>query len=90
MPPTIAIVAPGAMGAGVASCLTAKGATVLTSLNGRSPESRQRAAAAGMRDVSDAELAEADFLLSIVPPADAVALARRLAPSLAAGSRRTV
>ncbi len=90
MPPTIAIVAPGAMGAGVASCLTAKGATVLTSLNGRSPESRQRAAAAGMRDVSDAELAEADFLLSIVPPADAVALARRLAPVLKASSRRTV
>jgi 3-hydroxyisobutyrate dehydrogenase-like beta-hydroxyacid dehydrogenase len=90
MPPTIAIIAPGAMGAGVASCLTAKGVTVLTSLDGRSEASRQRAAAAGMQDAGDAALAEADFLLSIVPPADAVALARRLAPSLAAGSRRTV
>lgn len=90
MPPTIAIIAPGAMGAGVASCLSANGVTVLTSLEGRSAESRQRAAATGMRDASHAALAEADFLLSIVPPAEAVALARRLAPSLAAGSRRTV
>ncbi|HWK94203.1 MAG TPA: DUF1932 domain-containing protein [Pseudolabrys sp.] len=90
MPPTIAIIAPGAMGAGVASCLTAKGATVLTSLNGRSEGSRQRAAAAGMRHADDAALAEADFLLSIVPPAEAVALARRLAPALAASSHRTV
>ena len=90
MPPTIAIIAPGAMGAGVASCLRANGVTVLTALEGRSAESRQRAAATGMRDASQAALAEADFLLSIVPPADAVALARRLAPSLAASSRRTV
>lgn len=90
MPPTIAIIAPGAMGAGVASCLTAKGATVLTSLDGRSPESLRRAAASGMRDANDGALAEADFLLSIVPPAEAVALARRLAPALAASSRRTV
>lgn len=90
MPRTIAIIAPGAMGAGVAGCLTAKGATVLTSLSGRSPESRRRAAAAGMRDADDAALAEADFLLSIVPPADAVALARRLAPALKDSSHRTV
>jgi len=90
MSPTIAIIAPGAMGAGVAGCLVAKGATVLTSLQGRSPDSRQRAAAAGMRDAGDDALAEADFLLSIVPPAEAVALARRLAPALADSSRRTV
>ncbi|RDV03737.1 NAD(P)-dependent oxidoreductase [Undibacter mobilis] len=90
MSPTVAIVAPGSMGAGVASCLNAKGATVLTSLGGRSPASRQRAAAAGMRDAGDNALAEADFLLSIVPPAEAVALAQRLAPALAAGSRRTI
>jgi len=90
MPPSIAIVAAGAMGAGVASCLTAKGATVLTSLDGRSEGSRQRAAAAGMRHADDAALAETDFLLSIVPPAEAVALAQRLAPALAASSHRTV
>lgn len=90
MPPTIAIVAPGAMGAGVAACLTAKGVRVITSLAGRSAASRARADTSGMRDADDGALAEADFLLSIVPPKDAVALARRLSPALAAGSRRTV
>lgn len=90
MAPTIAIIAPGAMGAGVASCLTARGVPVITSLDGRGEASRRRAAAAGMRDAGIGALAEADFLLSIVPPAEAVALARRLAPALAASSRRTV
>ncbi|MFA6264571.1 MAG: DUF1932 domain-containing protein [Pseudolabrys sp.] len=90
MPPTIAIVAAGAMGAGVASCLTAKGATVLTSLDGRSAASVQRATAAGMRNADDRTLAEADFFLSIVPPAEALALARRFAPVFAAASRKTI
>lgn len=90
MPPTIAIIAPGAMGAGVAGCLTAKGATVLTSLRDRSAASVQRAAGAGMRHADDPALAEADFLLSIVPPGEAVALAQRLAPVLAAAGRKTV
>ncbi len=90
MSPTIAIIAPGAMGAGVASCLTAKGVPVITSLDGRGEASRRRATASGMQDVGTSALAEADFLLSIVPPAEAVALAQRLAPALAASSHRTV
>jgi 3-hydroxyisobutyrate dehydrogenase-like beta-hydroxyacid dehydrogenase len=36
-----------------------------------------------MQAVDDARLAEADFLLSIVPPGDAIALAERMAPLLA-------
>jgi len=90
MPPTIAIIAPGSMGAGIASCLAAKGVSVLTSLDGRSAASAQRAAKTGMRHADDSTLAEADFLLSIVPPGDAIALARRLAPALAAAERKTV
>lgn len=90
MPPTIAIIAAGAMGAGVAQCLTANGVTVLTSLAGRSAASAKRAAAAGMRDADDRAIAEADFVLSILPPGDAVALAQRLAPALAAGSRKAI
>ena len=90
MPLTIAIIAPGAMGSGVARCLTAKSIAVLTSLEGRSPSSAQRAAAAGMQNADDRTLAGADFLLSIVPPGDAVALAQRLAPALAAAGRKTV
>lgn len=90
MPLTIAIIAPGAMGSGVARCLTDKSVTVLTSLDGRSAASAQRAAAAGMQNADDRRLAEADFLLSIVPPGDAVALAKRMAPILTAATRKTV
>lgn len=88
-PPTVAIIAQGAMGAGVAGRLTANGATVLTSLSGRSAKSAERAAAAGMRAVADAAIAgEADIILSIVPPAEARALAERLAPHLEASPRK--
>jgi L-threonate 2-dehydrogenase len=87
-PPVVAVIAQGAMGAGVGRRLTERGATVLTSLAGRSPRSAARAAEAGMRPVSDAEVAGADLVLSIVPPAEARALAERLAPHLAAASRK--
>lgn len=90
MRPTIAIIAPGAMGAGVARRLAEHGITVLTSLAGRSPQSIDRAHAAGMREVEERQLMEADFLLSIVPPAEALALARRLVPLLAAANRKPV
>ncbi len=86
---TLAVIAQGAMGAGVARRLSDHGATVLTSLAGRSPRSAERAAAAGMRPVSDAAIAaEAEVILSIVPPAEARALAHRLAPHLAAVARK--
>lgn len=87
---TIAIVAPGAMGAGVGQRLAENQVTVLTSLAGRSEASAARAQKAGMVGVGDAQLAEVDFLLSIVPPGEAVALARRLAPVLRASNRKTV
>jgi 3-hydroxyisobutyrate dehydrogenase-like beta-hydroxyacid dehydrogenase len=84
MSTTIAIVAPGAMGSAVARRLTEHGARVLTSLAGRSEATAQRAAEAGMIAVSDAEMAAADIVLSIVPPAEAIALAERLATAIAA------
>ena len=90
MTPTVAIVAPGNMGAGVGARLIGNNVTVLTSLAGRSPESGKRAQAAGMRPVADAQLTEADFLLSIVPPGEALALAKRLAPVLTAANRKPV
>ncbi|MGA9124258.1 MAG: NAD(P)-binding domain-containing protein, partial [Pseudolabrys sp.] len=82
MTPTVAIIAPGSMGAGIGQRLTEYKVTVLTSLAGRSEASAKRAREAGMRAVDDRALAEADFLLSIVPPGDALALAKRLAPVL--------
>jgi putative dehydrogenase len=84
----IAIIAPGAMGAGIAARLAANGAEVVTSLAGRSASSRARAEAAGMRAVADEVLADAAIILSIVPPGEALALARRLAPVLTASREK--
>jgi 3-hydroxyisobutyrate dehydrogenase-like beta-hydroxyacid dehydrogenase len=87
---TVAIIAPGAMGSGVGRRLAENKVTVLTSLAGRSEASAKRARESGMVAVGDAQLSEADFLLSIVPPGDALALARRLAPTLRASNKKTV
>jgi 3-hydroxyisobutyrate dehydrogenase-like beta-hydroxyacid dehydrogenase len=90
MTPTVAIIAAGNMGAAVGRRLTENNVTVLTSLAGRSQASAARAREAGMNAVEDARLAEADFLLSIVPPGEALALARRLAGALAAANKKAV
>jgi len=88
MPLTVGIIAQGAMGAGVAQRLTEHKVIVLTSLAGRSAQSGQRARAAGMTAVEERQLADADFFLSIVPPGEALALARRLAPMLTAANNK--
>ena len=88
--PTVAVVAPGNMGAGVGRRLTENKVTVLTSIAGRSEESAKRAREAGMQPVEDRTLAEADFLLSIIPPGDALGLAKRLAPVLTAANTKPV
>ena len=90
MKPIVAIVAQGPKGAGIARRLTENGVEVRTSLAGRSAASARRAAEAGMIDATDAQLAEADFFLSIVPPGDALALVARLAPVLRAANRKPV
>lgn len=76
------------MGAGVGRRLTDHGARVLTQLKGRSEASVARANAAGMLDASDAEIAASDVILSIVPPGEALPLARRLAPALTAANKK--
>ncbi|HEY5167330.1 MAG TPA: DUF1932 domain-containing protein [Pseudolabrys sp.] len=86
----VAIIAPGNMGAAVAKRLTEHKVTVLTSLAGRSEASFARARAAGMTAVDDRQLVEADFVLSIVPPGDAVALAKRLAGVLSAANSKPI
>ena len=80
MHPLVAVIAPGMMGAAVAKRLVDHGLKVLTSLEGRSAETRGRAKSAGLVAASDEEIAAADFILSILPPGDAVALAQRFAP----------
>ena len=90
MIPTVAIIAPGSMGAGIARRLVEHNVKVLTSLAGRSAASAKRASDAGMQAVDDRQLAEADFLFSIGPPGEALALAQRLAPVLAASNHKPV
>ncbi|MDO8878501.1 MAG: DUF1932 domain-containing protein [Pseudolabrys sp.] len=90
MIPCVAIIAQGSMGAGVGRRLTDHNVKVLTSLTGRSAASAKRAQEAGMQAVDDRALAEADILLSIVPPGEALALAQRLAPVLAAANHKPI
>jgi putative dehydrogenase len=63
---------------------------VLTSLQGRSQDTLARAKAAGMAAATDAEIAAADFILSILPPGDALALAERFAPALKGSDAKPV
>jgi L-threonate 2-dehydrogenase len=90
MSPVVAVIAPGAMGAAVGKRLADNGVTVLTSLFGRSEETRARALAAGMTAARDDEIARADFILSILPPGDALALAQRFVPALTASNAKPV
>jgi len=88
--PVVAVIAPGMMGAAVGARLVEHGIKVLTSLEGRSSETAKRANASGMTSASDEEIAAADFVLSIIPPGDAVALAQRFVPALSASNAKPV
>jgi putative dehydrogenase len=90
MTSTIAVIAAGAMGSAVGRRLRDRGATVLTSLTGRSAASRRRAEAAGMTPAEDGVIAAADLILSIVPPAEALGLAERFAGPLGQAGRKAV
>jgi L-threonate 2-dehydrogenase len=81
----IVVIAAGEMGAAVGGLLRERGADVRTSLVGRSAKTAERARRHGLIALDDdARLVEgAAFVLSIVPPAEAVPLARRLAAALA-------
>ncbi|OBZ66588.1 hypothetical protein A0H81_13500 [Grifola frondosa] len=90
--PTLAIIAAGSMGAAVGRRLTTAGCTVLTNLDGRSAATRARAVAAKMQDAPLEEIARrARWVLSILPPSEALAFAGRFrAVSDAAGARTGV
>ncbi|HXA69489.1 MAG TPA: DUF1932 domain-containing protein [Stellaceae bacterium] len=81
----IVVIAAGEMGAAVGGRLRERGADVRTSLVGRSAKTAERARRHGLIALDDdARLVEgAAFVLSIVPPAEAAPLARRLAAALA-------
>jgi len=87
---TVAILMPGDMGHAVGRTLRAHGHDVVTCLEGRSARTRALAGAAGLRDLPDLEtvVAEADMVLSILPPVEAPGLARRVAAAMAAAGAR--
>jgi putative dehydrogenase len=78
----IAVIAPGMMGAGVAQRLRARGGDVAVTLEGRGSASATRAAGMATMESEAALAGWADLVLSILPPGEALGLARRLAPVL--------
>jgi L-threonate 2-dehydrogenase len=90
MTPVVAVIAPGAMGAAVGKRLVDNGLKVFTSLKGRSAETQARAKSAGMAGASDEEIAASDFILSILPPGDALSLAQHFVPALTASNAKPV
>jgi L-threonate 2-dehydrogenase len=75
----IGVFAQGEMGSGVGGRLAEHGLRVITALEGRSAASARRAEAAGMAAASWDEIARADIFISLVPPNEALPLARRMA-----------
>ena len=90
MSPVVAILAPGNMGAAIGQRLAENGVKVLTTLAGRTAASVARAAAAGMTDVALDRLVEAEIVLSILPPGQALSFAEQMAPRLLAAERKPV
>lgn len=79
---TIGLIGAGAMGAGLGALFVRNGCTVLSPLAGRSAASRKRAAEAGMHEASYADLAGADVIVSVVPPAEAALVTELVAAEL--------
>ncbi len=83
---TVALVHPGEMGISVAACLLRRGHRVLWCGEGRSSATRLRAESFGLVEMPSlqAMVAEADVVISLVPPADALGMARAVASAWAA------
>ena len=83
---TIAILSPGDMGHGVGKALVEHGYRVITCLAGRSQRTRDLAAAGGVADVSPLGemVQDADLIMSILVPAEAVGVARDVAAAMRA------
>ena len=83
---TIAILSPGDMGHGVGKALAEHGYDVITCLAGRSQRTRDLAAAGGFREVPSLEemTSQADLVMSILVPAEAVGVAREVAEAMGA------
>ncbi|KAJ4990391.1 6-phosphogluconate dehydrogenase [Stagonosporopsis vannaccii] len=81
---TVAVLSIGQMGLGIATLLLAHDFRVITNVSDRSVATQERARSAGIEQLdSDINLvAQADYVLSIVPPKDAPATAHRIIAAL--------
>jgi 3-hydroxyisobutyrate dehydrogenase-like beta-hydroxyacid dehydrogenase len=89
---TIAIIGAGEMGAAVGRRMRQMGARVLTTLKDRSAASAERVRDAGLEIIADDSVLarEAGYILSIVPPGQAHAVAERFRRPLSAVSDKPV
>jgi len=89
---TVAVIGAGEMGSAVGRRLLRMGARVITELRGRSEQSAGRVADAGLEVMdNDESLArEANFILSIVPPGVACAVAERFRGPLSRLARKPI
>ena len=81
---SVAILSPGEMGSAVGGSFVEYGFTVITTMDGRSEPTCERANAAGILDggsLADV-VADADIVLSILPPEHALAQAKAVANSM--------
>ncbi|ENN87697.1 hypothetical protein RHSP_46127 [Rhizobium freirei PRF 81] len=78
----IAVIGAGAMGSAIARRLVESGARVLTYLEGRSAATVERAKMAGMEPADLDAVAGTGLILSIVPPANAIAVAEQIAAAI--------
>ena len=85
---TIAIMSPGDMGHTVGIALRKHGLRVITCLSGRSERTRTLSRSAEIEDMPSLEamVAEADLILSIMPPAAALETARQVAAAMKAAN----
>jgi putative dehydrogenase len=89
---TVAIIGAGEMGASVGQRMRETGARVVTTLKGRSAISVERVRRAQLEvlDDDDALVSEAAFVLSIVPPREAIAVGEHFRAPLAHAAHKPV
>lgn len=83
----VVLMGPGRMGVAIAQRLRSHGLPVVACLDGRSAATRARAQQAGVPAVALADVASASIVLSVVPPAAALEVARTLAGAGVLGAR---
>ena len=83
---TVGIISPGDMGAAIAKVIHDEGLEVVACLEGRGDLTRLRAQESGIRDVGsyDELVKQADLVLSVLVPAEAVSIAELVSASMRA------